>query len=180
MRYHHSEQIKHCDRLTVLSKLEDKYNYNDMEFPASYDDIKTFEGNHQVGVIVYVLDENNNIIKEYYGHKEYLVNERIYLLRVEDENKSYFIYIKHIQKLLNKNTHTSGVNKSMCPFCDNLIDCCDHDKHIRECYKKATTEGALIKLPPKGSFMKFQSYKNMMKRPYTFICALESKLVKNN
>jgi len=165
MKYHQSEQIKNCDRLTVLSKLEDKYKYNDMEFPASFDDIKMFEENNQVGVIVYVLDENNNIIKEYPGHKEYLLNERIYLLRVEEdgtdksetcrgeaETKSHFIYIKHIQKLLNKNTHKSGVNKLMCPYCDKMIDCCDYDQHIRECYNKSNNRRSLNKTTGKGFF----------------------------
>ena len=48
---------------------------------------------------------------EYLGNKEYLLNDRIYLLRVENEEKTHYIYIKHIEKLLNENTHVSGVNK---------------------------------------------------------------------
>ena len=178
MKYHQSDKIKNSDKITALAKLEDKYNYDGVEFPTSYDDIKTFEENNKVGVLVYELD-NDNIIKEYPGNKEYLLNDRIYLLRIESEDKSHYIYIKHIQRLLNKNTHTSGANKLMCPYCSKMVCCNDFDKHIKECYKKATTEGALIKLPEKGSVMKFKNYKNMMRRPFSFICDLESTLVKN-
>lgn len=178
MKYHQSEKIKNCDRLSVLSKLEDKYNYDNVEFPTSYDDIKTFEENNKVGVIVYEIDDDNNIIREYPGNPDYLLNDRIYLLRVGDEDKSHYIYIKHIERLLNKNTHKSGVGKLMCPFCGKLQCCYEYDKHIRACHKKITAEGSLIKLPKKGSVMKFKNYKNMMRRPFTFICDLESTLLK--
>jgi hypothetical protein len=35
MKYHQSEKKKHDDRVTVLSKLEDKYNYDGISFPVS-------------------------------------------------------------------------------------------------------------------------------------------------
>jgi hypothetical protein len=82
--------------------------------------------------------------------------------------------------LLHKNTHVSGANKDMCPFCEKLICSDDFEKcHIKECHRKATDEGALIVLPEKGSVMKFKNPKNMMERPYMFICDLESTLLKN-
>ena len=41
--------------------------------------LKMFEENDKVGVVVYVIDDNNSIIKEYHGNKDYLLNDRIYL-----------------------------------------------------------------------------------------------------
>ena len=95
--------------------MEDKYNYEGVNYPASYDDIKIFEENNKIGVVVYAIDEQNSIIKEYHGNKEYLLNERIYLLRIEDKEKSHFVYIKHIHRLLHKNTNISGVGKNYVP-----------------------------------------------------------------
>ena len=45
MKYHSSKQEKHNDRLTFFKKMEDKYNYEGVNYPASYDDIKIFEEN---------------------------------------------------------------------------------------------------------------------------------------
>ena len=98
--------------------MEDKYNYEGVNYPASYDDIKIFEENNKIGIVVYAIDEQNSIIKEYHGNKEYLLNERIYLLRIEDKEKSHFVYIKHIHRLLNKNHYMTGVGKIMCPYCE--------------------------------------------------------------
>jgi hypothetical protein len=39
MRYHQSPQTKHSDRITVLDKTEDKFDYGCMTFPPSLDDI---------------------------------------------------------------------------------------------------------------------------------------------
>ena len=83
MKYHSSTKVKHCDRLSVLKKLEDKYNFDNVEFPASYDDIETFENNNQIDVQTYAMN-GDNIIKEYYGNKYYLLNDRIYLLIIEN------------------------------------------------------------------------------------------------
>ena len=53
-------------------------------------------------------DEDTIIVKEFVGNPEYVVNETIYLLRVEDEEEyededdvsnSHYIYIKDISKL---------------------------------------------------------------------------------
>jgi hypothetical protein len=179
MKYHSSKREKNCDRISALKKLEDKYNFEGVDYPTSYDDIKVFEENNKVGVVVYVIDEEKSISKEYHGNKDYLLNERIYLLRIGDETKSHYVYIKHIQRLLNKTTHVSGANKKMCPFCEKLICCDDFEtNHIKDCHRKSTEEGALIVLPGKGSVMKFKTHKNMLERPYMFICDLESTLLK--
>jgi elongation factor Tu len=47
LKYHQSIKDKHSDRITVLKKVDDKYNYDDVNFPASYDDIKQFEHNNK-------------------------------------------------------------------------------------------------------------------------------------
>ena len=57
-KYHTSTKANSCDRLSGFNKLEDKYNYENVQFPASYEDIKTFEENNKIGVIVYGMEEN--------------------------------------------------------------------------------------------------------------------------
>jgi hypothetical protein len=79
MKYHASNKEKHYDRISVLKKLEDKYNFEGVDYPVSYDDIKVFEENNKVGVVVYGIDDEKSIVKEYHGNKDYLLNDRIYL-----------------------------------------------------------------------------------------------------
>jgi hypothetical protein len=108
MLYHQSEQTKHSAILSYLDKVQDKYNYEGVNFPASYNDIERFQENNKVCVVVFTTkkeDEDTLIVKEFAGNAEYVVNDTIYLLRVEDEEEyededdvsnSHYIYIKDI------------------------------------------------------------------------------------
>ena len=42
MKYHQSNKSKNDARTTVLNKVEDEYDYSNISFPASCDDIATF------------------------------------------------------------------------------------------------------------------------------------------
>ena len=65
MKYHQSPMDKHSDRTTVLIKLDDKYVYDDVNFPADFDDVEQFEINNKVSVFVYCIgDDGKNIVKE--------------------------------------------------------------------------------------------------------------------
>ena len=64
MKYHQSKKEKNDDRITNLSKIEDKYNYDDLTYPASYDNISNFESKNNVCVFIYSIGANNKIIKE--------------------------------------------------------------------------------------------------------------------
>jgi hypothetical protein len=107
MRYHQSKKAKNDDRTTVLKKLDDKYIYDGVTFPAGYDDIKKFENNNEVAVFVYNIGNNNNINREYVGNPCYICNDVIYLLRIENEEKSHYVYIKHLSRLMNFNHYSS-------------------------------------------------------------------------
>jgi hypothetical protein len=84
-KYHQTKQEKNDHRLSVLAKVNDKFNYEGVSFPASYDDIKTFEANNKVAVFVYTLNDEGKPIKEKDGSKEFARDDVMYLLRVENE-----------------------------------------------------------------------------------------------
>ena len=100
MKYHQSDKKEKGHRVTVLDKIKDKYNYGDIQFPADYEAIKTFEDLNQVCIYVYIYDEETNqILLDKPGKAEYIVNDCIYLLRIEKDNQSHYIYIKKIEHL---------------------------------------------------------------------------------
>ena len=117
MKYHQSNKVKHCDRITVLKNVNDKFNYDNVKFPAGYNDIKQFEENNNIAVFVYTISSDNEIIREYIGNPEYIMNDNVNLLRIENEEKSHYVYIKHLARLINLNAHKSH-NGCWRPYCE--------------------------------------------------------------
>ena len=95
IKYHQSPKTKHSHRITSLAKVKDKYNYDLIEYPVTYDDIYNFERKNETCIYVYSIHQNA-VVLEKEGLAEYIQNDLIYLLRIEDENgsKSHYIYIK--------------------------------------------------------------------------------------
>ena len=132
---------------------------------------------------VFMIDENNNIICGHAGKTQYILNDLIYLLKVEHEEQSHYIYIKHIDRLLNTHRLTCHKDKAFCPICQKPVvvkhendDEIGVDKfrlHLSKCYK-FSKESTLLKLPEEGETMEFKNYKNMIERPYIAYADLES------
>jgi uncharacterized C2H2 Zn-finger protein len=158
MKYHQTDKSKNSDRLSVLKKVEDKYNYDNMHFPTSYDDIKTFEENNKVCVMVYTTStetyiENDEekeelvIVRDFLGNPDYFLNDNINLLRITDnEDNSHYVYIKHVSRLFNLGS-TKKDTDNYCPYCNKCFDRFDFSEHINKCYTIQFNEGSLIKLP---------------------------------
>ena len=52
--------------------------------------------------------------------------------------------------------------------------------HIKRCYKLQFNDGALLKLPPPNSYMKFENHKNKLTRPFMIYADCESSLITND
>ena len=104
------------------------------------------------------MDENNDIICDSAGKTEYILNDLIYLLKVDDKDQSHYIYVKHIDRLLNTHKLTCHKDKQYCPICsqkivitkenDDEIGIDKFRQHLAKCHKFAK-ESTLIKLPAK-------------------------------
>ena len=70
MKYHQSDKKVKGHRTTVLDKIQDKYNYGEMQFPADYESIKQFEDLNQVCIYIYIYDEESNqVLIDKHGKK---------------------------------------------------------------------------------------------------------------
>jgi hypothetical protein len=58
MKYHQSKKGKHDDRITVLKKVEDKFIYDGINYPTTFDDITRFEDLNEVSIFVYGIGKN--------------------------------------------------------------------------------------------------------------------------
>ena len=90
-----------------IEKIKDKYNYDNMNSPANYDNTKTFEENNKVRVMVYITNktkyqhkneeerEDLEIIRDFVGNPDYYENDKINLLRISDgDDNSHYMYNK--------------------------------------------------------------------------------------
>ena len=91
LRYHQSARSKNDSRLSKLKKVEEKYMYDGMEFPASYEAISAFEDINRVCIFIYELDSEDKIRLGQRGNIAYLTTDLIYLLRLDTDSKSHYI-----------------------------------------------------------------------------------------
>ena len=146
MLYHQTTKRQNDTRLTVLSKVVDKYDYTDINYPASYDDIASFEERNQVCIYVYTLTEENKPIQDKAGNTNYILNECIYLLRIENEEQSHYVYFKNVGSFLNLHHHKEDQGKILCPICQGKHKPEEWRAHVSKCYKFAK-DGKILKLP---------------------------------
>ena len=138
LKYHQSKKGKNDLRISALRKVEDKYNYQDIQFPVSYDDIAVFEEQNQVSIYVYEINESNNKIDESNrGNYNYITNDIIYLLRIDQGDKSHYVYIKNLDHFIHAHKHVEDASKRTCPCCQCKVHVHEFKVHISKCYNYA-------------------------------------------
>ena len=95
MLYHQSDKGKHGERLSVVKKVVDKYDWSNIGFPTSFEDITTFEHNNKVCVNIYGHSNEREINPIRLGALSYVKNDNINLLLLKDEeDNGHYVYIK--------------------------------------------------------------------------------------
>ena len=72
MIYHQTANAKHCDRVSILKKAEDKYNCEGVNFPATLKDVETFENNNKVCVNIFLRLQEKEIDRLRSGSIQYV------------------------------------------------------------------------------------------------------------
>ena len=140
------------------------------------DDIEQFESNNEVSVFVYSL-KNDAVYREKIGNPDYVTKDVVYLLRIENEEKSHYIYIKHLPRFINFNYNGQNKDKTFCPFCEKPFSE-DINEHVKKCYKLHFNEGSIVKLPEPNTYMGFKNHRNKLTRPFIIYADTESTLKK--
>ena len=92
MKYHQTSQQKDAQNTSALKKIDDKYDYSDIYYPTSYDEIYKFEERNNLCIYVYELDENGKIHLEKPGIIENYDKAHIHVLRVENDKQSHLLH----------------------------------------------------------------------------------------
>ena len=94
MKYHQTGQTKNDHRLTILQKMEDKYDWTDITFPISFDQITTFENNNKVTMNIWEIAEDGKTYLTKQGNVLHCQTGMVNLLLVEnEEGQAHYIYI---------------------------------------------------------------------------------------
>ena len=116
MLYHHSDKGQNAIRTNALQKINDKYNYAGLEYPVSLEGVAHFENLNKVCIYVYEIDEDTGDIIDCKKGNTCYINNVIYLLRIEDDEKAHYIYIKHVGRLLNLHHYLNDKDTTDCPI----------------------------------------------------------------
>ena len=178
MLYHQTAKAKNCDRLSVLKKVEDKYNWEGVNFPTTLDDIQTFEDNNKVCVNVFIHKGEKEIDPCRLGTIQYVKNDNINLLLIKDEDvNGHFIYIKKLENLMHSVKNSQYKDRDFCPHCKKVIGVGEvYEEHLMRKHFDCLNNCNLT-LPEEGTTMKFKGYKNMLERPFIVYCDFDSSLL---
>ena len=111
--YHQSEKTKHSARITALKKITDKYNYEYVNFPASAEDIQTFENNN-VETSVNVFSFYNDYIEiDIIRRSSSRGSDRINLLIISENDNEHYVYISNMAKLFKTSSKHHHISLSV-------------------------------------------------------------------
>ena len=126
LKYHQSKKAKHGERMSVLSKIEDKYNYENIDFPATIEDVRIFEEqNEDTAINIFEYDESINDIR-LKSRSNTKGTDIINLLLLTDEDSAHYVYIKSLEHLFRTNI---GNPKILCEKCLRGFTEKQFDKH---------------------------------------------------
>jgi hypothetical protein len=175
--YHQSIKGDNCERISKLKKIQNKYNMNNIFYPAGYDDIETFETNNnntQINIFNYDEEKDNiNILRKSNTKGHDIIN----LLLIKNEEKEHYIYIKNISSLLRNNKEHSKIT---CEKCFRALTAQQMKTHIN-CENESIEEfKTIITFPEEKERLKFKDYNKMLKQPFVIYADFESTLQPQN
>ena len=183
MLYHQSEQKEKTHRTTTLAKITDKYDYTDITFPISYDQVTLFEDTNKLTINIWKLADDQKTYMHRPGNVLHCRGGMVNLLLVESEEgeEAHYIYIKKLERMLHTGTTGFYKDRKFCPFCSKTISCCEEtlEEHMLSKHF-STSNNCNLELPEEGSSMSFTNHKDKMERPFMVYADWECSLIKTH
>lgn len=156
------------DRTASYPHFKDVLNINDLNFPVTFTDIKTFETNNKyLSINVYCV-KNKRIVGPIY-RSEFKRKTRINLLLVENGNRSHYVLIKNLSRLV-RSQITKHHNKIY--FCDDCLLFFPSEQKL----DSHVCSGVCTMLPGKGSYLNFKNFNRKQDIPFVVYADFETLL----
>ena len=107
-----------CSRISSLKNhVKDKYSYEGIEFPATYEASFKLEELNKICAYAYTISPEEEIVLEKPGTTPCIQNDLSYLLRIDDdEENSTYVYIKKTEHLINSVSSSANKDKRFLPY----------------------------------------------------------------
>ena len=170
-RFYEIMKKDHPDRMYHYNKLKENdnlINWDGVEFPASEEDIDTFEkvNSNTISVNVYGIDPNgtNSIVV----HKVTKIKNpscHVNLLLLEEANNSHYVLIKDYSRLMGSQTNKHKEKLFHCRYCQHGFnkETLLTNHLLKGCMAHEIQQ---IVLPKEGTTMYFQKHYKKLKCPY--------------
>lgn len=160
---------KNADRVSSYPHFRDILNVDNIDFPMSLKDIKTFEKNNkEISINIYGLNNNNQIVGPLYKtqqRKKHHVN----LLFIEAAGYSHYCLIRNLCRLVKPQITKHHDSIFFCEECLLFFNSKNKlDIHI--------CGGVATHLPDKGSVLQFKHFEKMQDVPFVIYADFESLL----
>ena len=152
---------------------------DNVEFPAGIDEIELFEEqNKHISINVYCInpDTNSKTILLYKRSNNPQAQHKIDLIKLDEGNKSHYVFIKNYDKLMRK-TNKKHITKKHCRFCS-------HGFQSEELLKKHEEQGCLavegqkIEMQKAGETVAFKNHFKKLKAPVVTYAGFECLTVR--
>lgn len=158
------------ERITKLLKEQAKtLNFNDIEFPIDLKGIDKFE--KQNNIFINVIGYEN---KQFFPYRLSNQEEGINLLLFSEEQKSHYVLIKNLSRLLSSTINKHKEKKHFCLNCFNAFRTKESLKEHK--YYCNNNDPDNIVMPEKGASIQFKNYQREMKVPFVVYADFESIL----
>ena len=165
-----------CEMYHYKKYVDDKFiKWDNIDFPVGNDEIELFEEqNKHISVNVYYInpDTNSKTILLYKRSNNPQAQHKIDLIKLTDEVKSHYAYIKNYDKLMSSQTNKKKVKKYHCRTCS-------HGFQSEELLKKHEEQGCLavegqkIEMPEEGQTIAFKNHFKKLKAPFVIYADFE-------
>lgn len=159
---------RNTNRVSSYPHYSTVLNVKDIEFPIRREDIKKFEKLNNISVNVYILDDKykcvpNRLTKD---KKDRHVN----LLLIQDREKSHYVWIKDLSRLVSKQLTTYSHKKF---FCDRCLHYFYSDEKLRVHQQMCANLNECKISFPEEKTIKFKNFKNKSKAPFIIYADFE-------
>ena len=167
----------HPERISRIKPLINKYNWKDIDFPATSKDWKKFELSNEIALNILYVPHNTTKVHVAYKSKHNLTREnQIILLMITDGEKWHYLTVKNLSGLLRGITSNHAGDF----FCLNCF-CAYSTKNKFEAHKKICEnhDYCHVEMPTKdNNIIKHNHGEKSIKLPFVIYADLECLLEK--
>lgn len=182
---YNNEIAKNPQEMYHYKRLENKYpnkpDFSKLLFPVSLEDIKKFcKQNPDISINVYNLSERKEIKPLQTCIQDEKRKYHINLLLIENEDKSHYIYIKNLSRLISSQLNKKEHEKFICDTCFYYTSNEEKIKqHYEFCDYFHKNEKAIPVLPEKGqNILRFKNAEKSIPVPLIYYTDFESVIKK--